>query len=267
MKIRLIYLWSCLLLCFACQEADYIAFEEPAAVQFGKADDKQDYTFVFEPSTVVRDTVHIRVCLVGHPSEDYRHFKLKQVAAVEWKYDYDKYGVITDSILVELRQGIENTHFLSPAEEHCVIAPNSVECNVPVIVLRDTSLETHEYHICFQLEPTADLQVGESAWLRSDIILSDILQKPTNWDNTDINYASVALGEYSRVKHRFMIDASGLEWNDEILNSQMSFSDLSCCFYWQAFFQKKLAEYINTELNGKPLIDENGKEVTFTGIQ
>lgn len=267
MKKRLLYAWSCLLLCFACQEADYIAFKEPAAVQFGRPEEKQEYTFVFEPSSVIRDTVYIRVCLVGHPSKEYRQFKLMQVPALQWEYKYDKFGVIADSVQVELRQGIENTHFLLPEDECCVICPDSVGCSVPVIVLRDTSLGTHEHHVCFQLEPTADLQVGESAWLRSDIILSDILQKPTNWDNTDINYASVALGEYSRVKHRFMIDASGLEWNDEILNSQMSFSDLSCCFYWQAFFQKKLAEYINTELNGKPLIDENGKEVTFTGIQ
>ena len=56
------------------------------------------------------------------------------------------------------------------------------------------------------------------------LYLSDVLLRPTRWSD---GY----FGTYSKVKHRFMMEQTGLKWDDEYL--EIVPSDVSMGYYWQ----------------------------------
>lgn len=239
----------------SCHEVDYQMFDEPAAVQFGKANEERNYTFVYRTSDILKDTVYLRVYLAGKPTGEPRYFRLRQVPVVKWDYLYDKFGIVVDSVQVETRQAKENIHYLPLPEEVLCIASDSVGCSIPVILLRDTSLQNHEYHLSLRLEGMGDLKQGEFSCLESVIVLSDVLQKPSNWNEV----LDVYIGRYSRTKHRLLIDVSGMIWDEKVIESEFG-GDVASWFYWQAVLWEAIEDY-KLE-HGKPLMDENNKEVT-----
>lgn len=77
------------------------------------------------------------------------------------------------------------------------------------------------------------------------IVMSNILVEPVGWP----------FGEYSRIKHQFVIKVTGVATDYDKWNT-------SDRIYYTSMLNQALYEY-NKEHPGKPLRDENGLPVTF----
>ena len=92
-----------------------------------------------------------------------------------------------------------------------VIQPNAVTAEIPVILLRDTTLQKDEYRLCLRLKVTEDFLLGENTELSGTIIFSDRLSKPGFWNSSVERYY---FGTYSTRKHEFMIEVMQTEIDD-----------------------------------------------------
>ena len=117
--------------------------------------------------------------------------------------------------------------------------------------------------LVLRLLPSDDFQTGEVNKLVKSITISDKLERPTRWKDNSYYY-KLYLGDWSEVKHRFMIDVTGQKWDNEFLIYIINnYDTYSLRNYYLAKIKKALAEYNADPKNNPPLKDENGKEVVF----
>lgn len=237
----------------ACQNEQYMVYEDDARLQFGPTLDKiyteqssyedtlKNFSFLSVPSDKKIDTVYFDLYCMGRVSDVDRPYKLEQV--------------ILDSV-ANAEAGVHFMDFDDPNLEDMYIMPaRSSHVLVPVIVLRDTSLSSKEYVLEFQIKENEYFKLGDSTLMWRRLIVADVVVKPTLWSDA-------LFGTYSKVKHRFMQDQTGMLWDDEDI--KVMNSDISMQYYWQGRFQKLLYEYNNDLANEDvPLRDENGVLVEF----
>ena len=127
----------------------------------------------------------------------------------------------------------------------------------------DTGLRKNARKLVLRLLPSDDFQTGEVNKLVKNITISDKLERPTRWKDNSYYY-KLYLGNWSEVKHRFMIDITGQKWdNDFLVYIIDNYDTYSLRDYYLAKIKKALAEYNADPKNDPPLKDENGKEVVF----
>lgn len=236
----------------ACKQDEYMVYEDYDRLQFGPTPDKiytqksewedtlKTFSFLSVAEDKVLDTVYFDVYSIGLLSTVDRFYELEQV--------------VIDSIY-NAEPGIHFKAFDDPeVSELYVIPANSAHAVVPVVLMRDTSLESREYVLKFRIKENENFKRGDRGKCWRKLILSDVLLKPTLWPSN--------FGTYSKVKHKFMMEQTGMKWDDEYLATIRS--DVSMGFYWQRKFQKLLYDY-NHDPDNKdvPLRDENGREVKF----
>lgn len=259
-NIYMLILFTALLA--GCKEVDYQLFEGESRVQFDKGPDKLTYySFVYISSAATVDTVPVRVCLIGVPMSEDRKFRFVQIPDTEWEYIRDVHGYVVDSVAVRLFQAESGVHFVMPDDDQFVLKADSVFATVPVVVLRDTSLQSKEYRLRFELVATPDLQLGERAMTQTVISITDMLTPPSVWMEgvKASTLQKSILGKYSRTKHRLMNDAAGLMWDNDQINACLA--DMSMLTFYIAEFRKALAVY--QKENGEPMKDENGEPISF----
>ena len=114
-----------------------------------------------------------------------------------------------------------------------------------------------------RLLPSDDFETGVPKYVVKKITISDKLERPTVWKDTDYDCATY-LGNWSEAKHRFMIDVTGQKWDNNFLAYIINNYDTwTLRDYYLAKIKKELAEYNADPKNNPPLKDENGKEVIF----
>lgn len=197
-----------------CQEAGEYLFDDVGRIQL-KDNSALNYSFVYVPSEKMRDTIKVPVNVIGGPSDKLRKLSLSQITEYEVSYVKDEYGNVTDTIRTEVMNkaipGVHYVDFKDPEIEGLLcVRPNEVKTDIPVILLRDTSLKTHEVRLGLKLEISADFQLGESALLKQTIVISDLLAKPSKWSAA----CDLFLGKYSTTRHRFMIDVLKMPIDD-----------------------------------------------------
>lgn len=132
-----------------------------------------------------------------------------------------------------------------------------------IIKREDTGLRKNARKLVLRLLPSDDFQTGEVNKLVKNITISDKLERPTRWKDNSYYY-KLYLGNWSEVKHRFMIDITGQKWdNDFLVYIIDNYDTYSLRDYYLAKIKKALAEYNADPKNDPPLKDENGKEVVF----
>lgn len=237
----------------ACQNEQYMVYEDDARLQFGPTPDKiytaqssyedtlKNFSFLSVPSDKKVDTVYFDLYCMGRVSDVDRPYKLKQV--------------VLDSV-TNAEAGVHFMDFDDPNLEDMYVMPaHSSHALVPVIVLRDTSLSSKEYVLEFKIEENEYFKLGDSTLMWRRLIVADVVVKPTLWPDA-------LFGRYSKVKHRFMQDQTGMLWDDEDIKAATS--DVSMQYYWQGRFQKLLYDYNNDPANEDvPLRDEEGILVEF----
>jgi hypothetical protein len=195
-----------------CKKADYLLYNDTARIQ--QADTNAlNYTFIYEPAAVVRDTLYIRVNTIGGITPNNRAVKLVQVAEYDYTYVRDPVtNLITDTIATERPfKAIAGKHYVafddpSIASLMAVKANNAMD-SLPIILLRDASLKDNTFRLRVRLEANDVFAAGENKAIERTIVFSDRLERFYSWrvDNGTAP-AFYSFGKYSTGKHQFMYD-------------------------------------------------------------
>jgi hypothetical protein len=256
-QVYLICLCSWLL--FSCGEEEFL-YRGGRLLQFNKA---SDYTFresfVFKRPDVTRDTVLVTVDYLGDLADEPLYFDIEQVDHKSWRVEYDEFGNVTDSVPLPVLQAVEGVHYEPVDKALLVVPPRGLSATFPVVFLRAASLEVEERYLRLRLVPGPGLGAGNRNKLENLLLVTDQLVKPDLWDQP---YFAGIFGKYSRVKHRLMIDTSGLNWDDDtFLHFQL---DGLVFLYYIDLCNEALVQYRN-EHGGEYLRDEDGEIVYFPG--
>lgn len=253
-----IYLYMMLvfiLLLNACKQDQYYLYNDVGRLQFGPepsriytasynlADTLKRYTFYYENASVVQDTIYFDLYAVGGTSDVDRAFGLEQ----------------------ELVEGVENpvagVHYKAfdhvELAAHYVIKAGTVHTRVPIVLLRDASLKSNTYTLKLRVLPNEHFLEGEPTNLWRKVEFTDRLSRPAAWDDSMSQYY---LGKYSRVKHEFMIEATGQFWDEEFI--QTIRPDFALLGYWTAVVKVALMTY-NNQNPTNLLMDEDDELVIF----
>ena len=254
----------CSMIC-SCSE-EYMPFEGTDRIQF-KTKTEEVYTFAYYPESIQKDTLQIELISVGEVTDYPRTVRFEQVTK-EWKYTYDEEEPekVVDSTYVDMEfPAVAGVHYESLGEKNELILPanqNVLKLNV-IVKREDAGLRKNARKLVLRLLPSDDFQTGEVNKLVKNITISDKLERPTRWKDNSYYY-KLYLGNWSEVKHRFMIDITGQKWdNDFLVYIIGNYDTYSLRDYYLAKIKKALAEYNADPKNNPPLKDENGKEVVF----
>ncbi len=255
---------ACSMIC-SCSE-EYMSFEGTDRIQF-KTKTEEVYTFAYYPESIQKDTLQIELISVGEVTDYPRVIRFEQVTK-EWKYTYDEEEPekVVDSTYVDMEfPAVAGVHYESLGEKNELILPanqNVLKLNV-IVKREDAGLRKNARKLVLRLLPSDDFQTGEVNKLVKNITISDKLERPTRWKDNSYYY-KLYLGNWSEVKHRFMIDITGQKWdNDFLVYIIDNYDTYSLRDYYLAKIKKALAEYNADPKNDPPLKDENGKEVVF----
>lgn len=211
--------------------------------------------------------MQIELISVGEVTDYPRTVRFEQVTK-EWKYTYDEEEPekVVDSTYVDMEfPAVAGVHYESLGEKNELILPanqNVLKLNV-IVKREDAGLRKNARKLVLRLLPSDDFQTGEVNKLVKSITISDKLERPTRWKDNSYYY-KLYLGDWSEVKHRFMIDVTGQKWDNEFLIYIINnYDTYSLRNYYLAKIKKALAEYNADPKNNPPLKDENGKEVVF----
>lgn len=196
----------------SCKKADYLLYNNGARIQ--QADTSAlNYSFIYEPGSVVRDTIYIRVNTIGGITDKDRPVKLVQVPEYDYTYVRDPVtNQITDTIATERPfkavAGKQYVAFDDPAiASLMVVKANRAIDSLPIILLRDATLKDNTYRLRVRLDSSAAFSLGESKAIERTIVFSDRLERFYSWrfDNGTAP-AFYSFGKYSTGKHQFMYD-------------------------------------------------------------
>jgi hypothetical protein len=253
-KIHIILLGACLLL--SCKE-DVFLYKGARYVQFEKdLDHVTNVSFVYRRADVTRDTAYITVELLGDPVNEPLSFDLVQVEHARWEITYDDFGDVLDSIAIPILQSEENVHHEPLDKTKMVIPPRALSVAVPVVFLRAPSLAAEDRFLRLRVIPGEGLREGTINKLENIIMVADQLVKPSTWND----YSDI-FGAYSRVKHRLMVDVSGLRWDDDTFAELLP--DIFSFQYYIDRFNEELERY--EQEHGMAMLDENNEPVYFIG--
>lgn len=243
-----------MLLLHACSE-ETLVYDDVARLQFGPepsgmyvtylnfADTLKAYTFVYEPTSVLQDTLYFDLYTIGGPSEIDRPFKLEQVQ-------------VPDTL-----NAVAGTHYIGFNDNRVaglyVIKAGEVHLRVPVVTLRDPSLKENGVMLKIQVVQNEHFEPGDPRLTWRKGIITDRLTRPAAWDDAMERFY---WGAYSEVKHAWMVEVTGERWDQEYMQEvQSDFANLS---FWISTLKQLLIDH-NNENPGNPLTDEFGALVFF----
>lgn len=132
------------------------------------------------------------------------------------------------------------------------VPADSAHTTLPVTLKRSDVLQEKSVRLCIEVAETDDFKVGVEEEKRFTLIWSDVISRPSNWDDLEEFF-----GTYSNTKYRFMIEnADGITEFDA---DTMTWAQLQSL---KMKFQNALNDY-NDAHPGDPLRDEDGVLITF----
>jgi len=226
--------------------------DDQAALEFSysnSADSIVNYSFIYSKGATV-DTVWITVQAMGFVVSEDRYFEFEQIASGGDDAVAGKHYVSFDDASYKSRLRI-------PAD--------SVSAKVPIIVMKDASLDDQTVCLKMRIKENGTFVRGYKETQIKNIYITNQLSQPTNWNNL-VQYF---FGYYGKVKHQFMIDNSDFNWDDEFLENLgvVDFSaDQAYLAYLKQKFTNRLAE-VNAERQAQGLgvlTEADGTVVKFS---
>lgn len=174
------------------------------------------FSFVYEPKTVVRDTFFLDVRTIGGLTDYDRAIKLEQVPEYRDSIVFNpvtKLPIDTIKLAVpnQAQAGVHYVPFDSPEmKQLLVMKKGEVVAKLPIILIRDASLQNVSYRLRLALVANDDFALGETKSLVKTLSFSDRLERFYSWrfDNGTVG-GFVNFGKYSTAKHQFMYDVIG----------------------------------------------------------
>lgn len=203
----------------------------------GAEQDSISYSFKFNKKPKVKDTVWIKMRLVGKLSPQARQIKV---------------------ITAPGSTAIEGTHFILP---EVTLPANSFILRYPVVLLSKPDLDTKSARIVLRIADSKDLTVGTAG--QADGVSANTVQFKINFSNKLIKpdywgYIAGYIGEYSDVRYQFMIDVFGTaDFRPDTKGGSIGYPQ------WlniKTRLNNALDKYVSEH---GPLIDENEDEVLF----
>ena len=247
---------------------DYMDFKGGNFVQFSSSAEEV-YTFAYFSSEKQKDTLNIGIMSIGEVVDYPRTIRFEQVTK-EWEYTYDAEdpNKVVDSVYVDMKfPAVKGVHFEAFGGENneLILPANQNEIKVKIVVKReDESLRTEACKLELRLLPSDDFRTGVPKNIVKKITISDKLERPTIWKDTDYT-CSIYLGNWSEVKHRFMIDVTGEKWDNDFIKVYIKtgYQPTPEGRFLLQKIKKELENYNADPANNPPLMDENGHEVVF----
>lgn len=257
MKLNILVFLGFLTIVSSCKEAEFMEYQDEDRIQFGPnnpdliyrsdyetqwkfQDTTKGYSFYFEKEEVTVDTLFFDLYTLGRVVDYDRPYKLVQT---------EEEGV------KNAKAGIHYQAFDAPeSKELYVVEAGKAHVRVPIVLFRDESLKDDPYILSFKIQENEHFKLGAATNTWRKATVADKLIQPPAWDAIGTQYY---WGAYSTVKHQFMIDASGLEWDQEVMAS-LAYDETT---YFRAVFKKALTDYNSS--HSEPLRDENNQLVVF----
>lgn len=224
----------------ACEENERLVYSLDDRVYFHETEEvlavekniwEKNYSFALQHSSLLEDTLYIKVLLMGCLADYNRTF---QVVA------------IPDSTTAVCPTHYEILEGLIPANEY--------EGYLPVLIKRTE--DTKEQSVTLYLEITNDgeLAAGNSDAIHFRLSWGDILMRPTHWP--------YYFGAYSNNKYQFAIDVLGLtNWPQADRFSNGSEPDLYTAAQLQLFASQLNESYAEYRKTHDPIyIDDKAEE-------
>ncbi|MHA4893564.1 DUF4843 domain-containing protein [Pedobacter sp. PWIIR3] len=198
----------------------------------------KSFSFLSLPSTVLKDTIKIKVKTMGFPK------------------DYDR--VVRGKFKAEGSTAVEGQNF---DFVDGVVKANQVEGILPVVLYRTADIKSKTVQLNLSIAETKDFKPGVVEDNAFSIIWSDNLVKPSNWDLG----LSFFFGAYSTTKYRYIIDVLGitsftLQASARVPLKPGEYSSAMMTDF-KIRMKEALAAYNSSHTT--PLTDENGVLVTF----
>ncbi|SEW37682.1 DUF4843 domain-containing protein [Chitinophaga arvensicola] len=218
-----------LVLAAGCKKADLLIYNDITRVQLSDTT-TMSATFVYIPPAITRDTIYIQVNTIGDVADHDRTVELTQVPEYDYTYVRDPVtNQITDTLIKERPfKAVAGVHYLDLKDKSIqslmVVKAHQAVANIPVVLLRDTSLKNNSYRLRVQLVANDQFGLGEVNARAKTLVFSDRLERFYSWrvDNTSASAFSL-FGKYSTGKHQFMVDVLKAnideEWFQAVLSS------------------------------------------------
>ncbi|MBQ8501116.1 MAG: DUF4843 domain-containing protein [Bacteroides sp.] len=161
------------------------------------------YSFVYVDEAVEEDTVWVTVKTMGFLSDQDRPIELEQVKSGE----------------KDAQPGVHYVPFDDPElkAKYYYIPANEVDRKIPIVVKKDVSLSSESVYLYVTFKDNGYFRSGYPLYSVMRLNISNMLTKPAAWDS----YADYFFDKYGPVKHKFMIDVTGLKWDNEFLEAHL----------------------------------------------
>lgn len=219
----------------SCSENEPMAYEGQPALFL--ANDDINFSFFYAEDDVDRSSVDITVHAMGPVSDVDRAFTLYQENAGEAgaaQAGVHYLGFDTD----EMKQAM-------------VIPAGKSEVKLPIILLKDQSLDTQTVNLKIGIRPNDNFGLGVVEQDSTVISFSSQAMKPTNWKAWYYAFGA----SWGTVKMRFIIDVTGITNFDEVPEDNDYLS------YLNGKLKSKMFEYNST--HDQPLQEADGTLVEF----
>lgn len=236
-------LFMLLFISVSCSEYIALEYENDPALYFVNDEygqrDSLSQSFFLIPGNGP-DTVYVEIQTMGRISDSDRPFKLQQTNA-----DEENAAVA----------GVHYVAFDDPqVAKYFVIPANQVKVRLPIILLRDESLNLKEVRLKLGFETNEYFHPGIDAWTSFLIKSTAQANKPTIWDTRWKYYFGASWGT---VKMKFIIDATGYtEWD-------IFPTDFGYVTFMKTKVLSKFQEYKDANPDN-PLKEADGTLVSFT---
>jgi hypothetical protein len=212
-----------------------------------KTDTLRSYSFVFEPG-IEQYTLWINVRTEGFTRDYPRTVTFKQAPSADGNEAAEP--------------GVHFVAFDDPqVKAQYVIPAGATSASLPIILLRDPSLQTSVRTLRIALAENEHflLSVDENK-LHRNIVFADKLTMPEMWAFGVVKFY---FGTYGEAKHRFMIEVTGQPFDNEWFKKNFPGNqyDSDYMYFLQGWLQEKLDERNARE--GSPLTEKDGTIVKF----
>lgn len=226
------------------------------------------YTFAYFSDEKQIDTIKVDLMTIGEITDQPRTVHYEQVKQ-KWIYQYaqDDPNKIIDSTYADMPYPAEQgKHFeiLNSDNGVLIIPSRSNSLTMRILIKRaDKDLQKNARELYLRLLPGPDFTIPSQQVALKKITISDKLEKPRMWSDKDY-FCNLYLGDWSEVKHRFMINITGQKWDDKFIKFYIRDSnDRPLRDFFLKKIKKALDAYNADPKNNPPLKDENGKPVVF----
>lgn len=235
------------LFCMSCEEALPMYETESDCLNF-TVELKEQYptpvrkSFVYDPETVVRDTIYVPVTSMGFVRDYDRKVTFEQV-------------IVKPDSVYNAEPGVHYVPFDDPEVRDLMVLPaGQASAEIPIIALRDTTLRDTLSVLQLRIAANDYFKVGDPDRAECLVEIGDQLMKPKNW---------LIFGDYGYVKHRFLIELTGWRFDEETMDEMMAdYLYAQSIRTKAATALKKLNEERAARGEG-PLCEADGTEVKF----